>query len=97
MLGGGNAARPTVVGVPWSDPTYNEATCTAPITVCPRRLAAKEKPRKTEVFRGCKQYQLDILSGVDLDTGAHGSGDGAGTDILALGSSGLSLDNSLNQ
>ena len=44
-----------------------------------------------------QQYRLDILGGVDLDTGAHGGGDGAGTDILALGSGGLGLDDSLDQ
>ena len=42
-------------------------------------------------------YGLDILGGVDLDAGAHGGSDGAGTDILALCSSGLSLDNCSNQ
>ena len=52
--------------------------------------------RKTEVFR-VMRYRLDILGGVDLDAGAHGSGHGAGTDILALGSSGLSLDDGTHQ
>ncbi len=42
-------------------------------------------------------YRLDILGGVDLDVGAHGGSDGAGTDILALGSCGLSLHNSANR
>ena len=41
--------------------------------------------------------QLQVLSSADLDTGAHGGSDGAGTDILTLCSSGLSLHDSLNQ
>ena len=42
-------------------------------------------------------YLLQILGSVDLNAGAHGGDDDAGTDILALGSCGLSLHNSLNQ
>ena len=34
---------------------------------------------------GVIAYRLDILGGVDLDAGAHGGSDGAGTDILTLG------------
>ena len=38
-----------------------------------------------------------VLGGSDLDTGAHGGSNGAGADILTLGSCGLSLHNSLDQ
>ena len=40
---------------------------------------------------------LQILCGVDLNTGAHGGNDHAGADILTLSCSGLSLHNSANQ
>ena len=33
--------------------------------------------------------KLQVLGSADLDTGAHGGSDGAGADILTLGSSGL--------
>ena len=37
------------------------------------------------------------MQGIDLHAGAHGGGHGAGTDILALSSSGLRLHNCGNQ
>ena len=40
---------------------------------------------------------LQILGSGNLDAGAHGGGHGAGTDILTLGSGGLSLHNRGNQ
>ena len=41
--------------------------------------------------------KLHQLGAVDLDAGAHGGGHGAGTDILALGSGGLGLDDGADQ
>ena len=38
--------------VPYNDPTHNETTCNAPITVCQRRLAARKSPPGREGF-GC--------------------------------------------
>ena len=46
---------------------------------------------------GVNRIKLQILGSSDLDAGAHGGSDGAGTDILTLCCSGLCLDNSLDQ
>ena len=45
-LGGWNAGDGVPYGfnVPYNDPTHNETTCNAPITVCQRRLAAENDP-----------------------------------------------------
>jgi len=57
----------------------------------------EKKKTPADFSAGVIRYRLDILGGVDLDAGAHGGSDGAGTDILTLGSCGLSLHNSADQ
>ena len=49
------------------------------------------------MLAGDLSYRLQILGSRDLYAGAHSGNHGAGTDILTLGSCGLSLNNSLDQ
>ena len=48
-------------------------------------------------FKPIKRILSELLLSVDLHTGTHGGSGDAGADILALGGSGLGLDDSADE